>query len=513
MKKSKTFWKSLPIWLLGMAMTGLSAQTVLYEENMGTPSAATLVQNYTGWQNTEVVYLGDGTCDVRTSNASSGYGLASGGGNVMLNDTVKWFQVSGIGTANATNPQLYLGIRKTTAENGRNLRVEVSVDSLSWTLLSLADTLPSGSGTSGWHRIHYDGLPVATRIHLRFSNATTSDCRIDDIAVVDGEEVLLESVAIPHITPSSGLYYEAQTVSMTTATEGAQIYYTLDGSDPTTGSLLYATPFVIEQTLTIKAFAVKANMYDSEISTVHITIQDTNSLVQLPFDISDNSTAGHEDITLMSGFRGYYLGSSYADGSVKFEASNAGRAALVAHLDSSPGALSFDLKGKTGGSAPVSYEGIEFAVMQSADGQSWSLVGIFTDVEIPTADYARFTGMSLSPDTRYVRWQLNTATKGNTQLNNIVITQNEGNSDSTAVLDYMHTPFVCYPNPTNGLLNISDGGLQIVGMTLTDICGQVVRSWSSPVPRSLSLSSLPEGTYLLTIETTEGTIATKFVKY
>ena len=121
------------------------------------------------------------------------------------------------------------------------------------------------------------------------------------IAVVDGEEVLLESVAIPHITPSSGLYYEAQTVSMTTATEGAQIYYTLDGSDPTTGALLYAAPFVVEQTGTIKAFAVKANMYDSEISTVHITIQDTNSLVQLPFDISDNSTSGHEDIALMSG--------------------------------------------------------------------------------------------------------------------------------------------------------------------------------------------------------------------
>ena len=66
-------------------------QNVLYEENMGIPTVNTLIQYYKGWQDTTVIYSGDGTCDVRTSNASTSYGGASGGGNVMINDSVKWF--------------------------------------------------------------------------------------------------------------------------------------------------------------------------------------------------------------------------------------------------------------------------------------------------------------------------------------------------------------------------------------------------------------------------------------
>lgn len=514
MKRTKTMIVSALGWLIGVAgMTGLSAQTVLYEENLGTPSSATLVQNYTGWQDTTVIYTGDGTCDIRTSSASSGYGLASGGGNVMLNDTVKWFQISGINTIGAVSPNLYLGIRKTTTEDGRSLIVQVSTDSLTWQTLSMEDSLPTGTGSSGWYRIRYLGLPISPYLHIRFANAGMSDHRIDDIAVVDGEEVSMEVVSTPVIHPSSGLYYEPQTISITTATDGAQIYYTTDGTVPTQDAMVYSTPFVVDHTATVKAFAVKSGMYDSDIATVNIHIQDTNSLVELPFDISNNSTESHEDITMMSGFRGYYLGSSYADGSVKFEATQAGRAALVAHLDSAPELLSFDLKGKTGGSSPVAYEGVQLEVAQSADGQSWNVVGLFSDSEISISDYTHFTGMSLSPEARYVRWKLNAATKGNTQLNNIVITKNNSSSDSTAVMNYLNVPFTCYPNPTNGSVNISTGGLQIQSVTLTDICGNEVRSWSMPVPRALSLSGLPEGTYVLTVFTSDGLLRSKVVKY
>ena len=99
-----------------------------------------------------MLYVGNGTCDIRTSNASTGYGGASGGGNVMINDTVKWFQISGINTAAATNTtvKLYCGLRKTKAENGSHLLVEFSTDSIVWTNLPMEDTLPTGTGTTGW---------------------------------------------------------------------------------------------------------------------------------------------------------------------------------------------------------------------------------------------------------------------------------------------------------------------------------------------------------------------------
>ena len=130
------------------------AQHVIYEENMGTPTANTFIQDYTGWQDTTVLYIGNGTCDIRSSNASTGYGGASGGGNIMINDTVKWFQISGLNTT-SSRPivNLYCGLRKTSNENGSNFRVEFSTDSLVWVQLPMSDTLPTGSGTGGWYRV------------------------------------------------------------------------------------------------------------------------------------------------------------------------------------------------------------------------------------------------------------------------------------------------------------------------------------------------------------------------
>ena len=62
------------------------------------------------------------------------------------------------------------------------------------------------------------------------------------------------------------------TVSITTiTTEPVSIYYTLNGNDPTTGSTLYTGPFTVNDGQTIKAFAVKADYYDSNISTVTFT--------------------------------------------------------------------------------------------------------------------------------------------------------------------------------------------------------------------------------------------------
>ena len=159
----------------------LSAQAVLYQENFGVPSANTLIQNYSGWQDTSVLYTGDGTCDVRASSASSGYGGASGGGNVMINDTVKWFQISRLNTAADTNLSLYCGLRKTASENGSNLVVEASADSFVWTRLYLEDTLPAGTGTSGWYRVRYRQVPSCPNLHLRFSNLARVDYRLDDV--------------------------------------------------------------------------------------------------------------------------------------------------------------------------------------------------------------------------------------------------------------------------------------------------------------------------------------------
>lgn len=492
----------------------LQAQTTLYQENCGTPTATTLIQNYTGWQNSNVLYTGNGTCDVRTSSASSGYGLASGGGNVMINDTVKWFQISGLNTSADTNVSLYCGLRKTTAENGSHFVVEVSADSAQWLRLLLEDTLPTGTGTSGWYRVRYPGVISCQNLHIRFSNESSAEYRLDDIALVVGQESVLQTVAKPTFSPSGGTYYESQTVTISSSTQGATIYYTMDGSAPTTSSNLYQGPLTVNNSVTVKTFAVHSEMYDSEIATASYVILDTNSLVTLPLDLSTNSSVDHLDITQLPGFRGYHLGSSYADGSVKFESSHAGEAVLVAHLDSSPEQLTFEMKGKNGGSNPAAYEGILMEIAESADGQQWNVLRTLSENDISVEEFVLFNGFSFQTDTRFIRWKLLASSKGNTQLNNIVITKREDLlEDSTALLDYSQIPIAIYPNPTQNNLNIATGGVRITSCTLLDLNGREIDSWNEPNCKSIALSGLPVGMYLLNIYTPEGMIQRKVVKY
>ena len=490
----------------------LSAQAVLYQENFGVPSANTLIQNYSGWQDTSVLYTGDGTCDVRASSASSGYGGASGGGNVMINDTVKWFQISRLNTAADTNLSLYCGLRKTASENGSNLVVEVSADSLVWTRLFLEDTLPSGTGTSGWYRVRYRPVPSCPNLHIRFSNLGRTDYRLDDLALVVGDENVLETVITPTISPSGGTYYEPQTVTITTATAGAALYYTMDGSTPTAASLPYLGPLTVNNSVMVKALAVKAGMYDSEVASANYVILDTNSLVTLPLDLSNNSESSHWDITHLPGFRSYHLGSSYSDGSVKFETSHAGQAALVAHLDSAPGTLAFELKGRTGGSNPAAYEGIQMEVAQSADGQLWSTLALLTESDISTDGFAHFDGYLLQQDTRYVRWKLLASTKGNTQLNNIAISQYDGGGgDSTATVAHSLVLVGLHPNPTLGYVTVY-AQVPLESVTLLDLSGHVLRHWTAPC-QEIDISSFPRGLYMLRVQTAQGVVVKKVVRY
>lgn len=92
--------------------------------------------------------------------------------------------------------------------------------------------------------------------------------------VDDGGETPIDPVITvekPTISPNTGNYYDAQTVAIE-AEEGCTIYYTTDGSSPSTSSLVYEKPFVVSETTTIKAVAVNAEGKMSQETSVVITI-------------------------------------------------------------------------------------------------------------------------------------------------------------------------------------------------------------------------------------------------
>ncbi len=80
------------------------------------------------------------------------------------------------------------------------------------------------------------------------SNVTVQDSIETDITTF---------VAIPDINPRGGYFTTPITVSLSTETESTEIYYTIDGSEPTKNSLKYAAPLTLSQSALLKIQAYK----------------------------------------------------------------------------------------------------------------------------------------------------------------------------------------------------------------------------------------------------------------
>jgi hypothetical protein len=91
------------------------------------------------------------------------------------------------------------------------------------------------------------------------------------------EYIVMEQVEEPTASVFSGSIVEKNsTVALSTDTEGATIYYTVNGSTPSTSSLKYTEPIVITNNVTIKTIAVKENMLKSEIAVFEYIVLQTD---------------------------------------------------------------------------------------------------------------------------------------------------------------------------------------------------------------------------------------------
>lgn len=82
----------------------------------------------------------------------------------------------------------------------------------------------------------------------------------------------------PELT-SSCKFLEEQEVAISCSTEGAKIYYTTDGTDPTKESTEYSEPFTVNETKTVKAIAVNENG-SSEVATATYTKVELMSIAE-----------------------------------------------------------------------------------------------------------------------------------------------------------------------------------------------------------------------------------------
>ncbi len=80
------------------------------------------------------------------------------------------------------------------------------------------------------------------------------------------------AAATPTFSPAGGTYTSAQTVTISTTTPSATIYYTTNGSTPTTSSAIYSGPITVSSTETLEAIAVASGYTTSAAGVAGYTI-------------------------------------------------------------------------------------------------------------------------------------------------------------------------------------------------------------------------------------------------
>ena len=81
-----------------------------------------------------------------------------------------------------------------------------------------------------------------------------------------------QTVATPAFSVASGAVNSGTEVTISCATDGAKIYYTTDGSEPTASSTEYKAAISVTPPMTLKAIAVKDGMNDSAVASASYTI-------------------------------------------------------------------------------------------------------------------------------------------------------------------------------------------------------------------------------------------------
>src|SRR5438093_1573518 len=96
------------------------------------------------------------------------------------------------------------------------------------------------------------------------------------------------------LAPPGGTYVGSQTVTLSTVTSGATMYYTTDGSTPTAASSVYTTPILLTKTTTVRTMAAASGMNNSTVSSAVYTLQ----AVPPTFSPPTGTYVGSQTVTL-----------------------------------------------------------------------------------------------------------------------------------------------------------------------------------------------------------------------
>jgi uncharacterized repeat protein (TIGR03806 family) len=193
-----------------------------------------------------------------------------GSGDVMKAFRITNGVITGTPTSQATTSFSALGGTPSISANGTN-------NGIVWTLQSDA------SGSSGPAILHaYNATNLALELYNSSQNLARDNpggaIKMTTPTVVNGKVFVGAEYALsifgnslflatPLIAPAGGLFTNSVAVTLSEATPNSTIYYTLDGTVPTTNSPVYAGPFVLTNTAIVQAIAAQAGAVNSAVAS------------------------------------------------------------------------------------------------------------------------------------------------------------------------------------------------------------------------------------------------------
>ncbi|MCQ2321511.1 MAG: chitobiase/beta-hexosaminidase C-terminal domain-containing protein [Bacteroidales bacterium] len=174
--------------------------------------------------------------------------------------------------------------KQTTNTTASTWAIQVSTDGSEWNDVTTTSATDMEKGK--WKEFSAN-LNSYSNVYVRiYYSGSTAYRNIDDVTLT-----MASNVATPTFTPAAGIYDVAQNVSIVCATEGATIYYTTDGNEPTNASTLYEGAINVSTTTTIKAIAYVGNEASNVATAVYTIIPTYASLADL-IAAGEPTTAG-----------------------------------------------------------------------------------------------------------------------------------------------------------------------------------------------------------------------------
>jgi sugar lactone lactonase YvrE len=263
--KAWAFRSDLSPSAVARAVYTFQAATPLFSPSSGPITNGTPVSISCGTPGATIYYTTNGTTPTTSSSVYAGPVVINGGMTIeamavaagYLNSSVRntFFQLVQTATpvfSPASGPLVY----------GTNISISCATPG-STIYYTLDGTTPTTSSPvySGPLTIYSDTTLSAFATTPQYLNS----------AVQTGSYTLIKAAA-PVFTPPQGPFTNNTLISISTATSNAIIYYTIDGSTPTTNSAVYSAPILFTNPMTLSAGAKR---YDLDFSPVNSTFYGT----------------------------------------------------------------------------------------------------------------------------------------------------------------------------------------------------------------------------------------------